>query len=33
MNRPLRYPLTVFYDASCPLCTREMAVLLRAGLR
>jgi predicted DCC family thiol-disulfide oxidoreductase YuxK len=28
MNRPVRYPLTVFYDASCPLCAREMAVLL-----
>lgn len=27
MSRPLRYPLTVFYDASCPLCVREMAAL------
>jgi predicted DCC family thiol-disulfide oxidoreductase YuxK len=27
MNRPLRYPLTVFYDASCPLCVREMEAL------
>ena len=27
MNRPLRYPLTVFYDASCPLCAREMGAL------
>ena len=24
MTRPLRYPLTVFYDASCPLCVSEM---------
>lgn len=24
MKRPLRYPLTVFYDASCPLCASEM---------
>lgn len=27
MNRPLRYPLTVFYDASCPLCATEMHAL------
>jgi predicted DCC family thiol-disulfide oxidoreductase YuxK len=27
MNCPLRYPLTVFYDASCPLCVREMDAL------
>lgn len=27
MNRPVRYPLTVFYDASCPLCVREMEAL------
>jgi len=27
MNRSLRYPLTVFYDASCPLCVREMEAL------
>lgn len=25
--RPLRYPLTVFYDASCPLCASEMHAL------
>ena len=24
MTRPLRYPLTVFYDGSCLLCVREM---------
>ena len=24
MNRPLRYPLTVFYDASCAMCAAEM---------
>ncbi len=24
---PLRYPLTVFYDASCPLCASEMHAL------
>jgi len=27
MNPPLRYPLTVFYDASCPLCATEMQAL------
>lgn len=27
MTRPLRYPLTVFYDASCPLCATEMHAL------
>jgi predicted DCC family thiol-disulfide oxidoreductase YuxK len=27
MSRPLRYPLTVFYDASCPLCASEMHAL------
>jgi predicted DCC family thiol-disulfide oxidoreductase YuxK len=27
MSRPLRYPLTVFYDASCPLCASEMQAL------
>ena len=27
MNRPLRYPLTIFYDASCPLCATEMHAL------
>lgn len=27
MSRLLRYPLTVFYDASCPLCVREMEAL------
>jgi predicted DCC family thiol-disulfide oxidoreductase YuxK len=29
MKRPLRYPLTVFYDASCPLCATEMHALRR----
>jgi predicted DCC family thiol-disulfide oxidoreductase YuxK len=24
---PVRYPLTVFYDASCPLCATEMHAL------
>ena len=27
MRRPLRYPLSVFYDASCPLCANEMHAL------
>lgn len=27
MHRALRYPLTVFYDASCPLCASEMHAL------
>jgi len=27
MNRPMRYPLTVFYDASCPMCASEMHAL------
>jgi predicted DCC family thiol-disulfide oxidoreductase YuxK len=27
MKRAVRYPLTVFYDASCPLCVREMEAL------
>lgn len=27
MSRPLRYPLTVFYDASCPLCAVEKHTL------
>jgi len=27
MNRPPRYPLTVFYDASCPMCASEMHAL------
>lgn len=26
-TRALRYPLTVFYDASCPLCASEMHAL------
>ena len=26
-RRPLRYPLTVFYDASCPMCAAEMHAL------
>lgn len=25
--RPVRYPLTVFYDASCPMCAGEMQAL------
>ncbi|MBS0170612.1 MAG: DUF393 domain-containing protein [Nitrospira sp.] len=24
-----RYPLTVFYDGACPLCSREIAVMKR----
>ncbi|MGQ0547506.1 MAG: thiol-disulfide oxidoreductase DCC family protein [Betaproteobacteria bacterium] len=24
---PIRYPLTIFYDASCPLCASEMHAL------
>lgn len=27
MKRPIRYPLTVFYDASCPMCATEMQAL------
>jgi predicted DCC family thiol-disulfide oxidoreductase YuxK len=27
MDRPVRYPLTVFYDASCPMCAGEMQAL------
>jgi predicted DCC family thiol-disulfide oxidoreductase YuxK len=27
VSRPVRYPLTVFYDASCPLCAHEMHAL------
>lgn len=27
MKRPIRYPLTVFYDASCPMCASEMDFL------
>ena len=27
---PVRYPLTVFYDASCPLCATEMQALREA---
>jgi predicted DCC family thiol-disulfide oxidoreductase YuxK len=26
-DRPIRYPLTVFYDASCPMCASEMHAL------
>ena len=25
--KPVQYPLTVFYDASCPLCSSEMCAL------
>jgi len=25
--RPIRYPLTIFYDASCPMCAHEMHAL------
>ena len=25
--RPVRYPLTIFYDASCPMCAGEMEAL------
>lgn len=27
MNASVRYPLTVFYDASCPMCASEMHAL------
>src|SRR5689334_24910211 len=27
MNRLILYPLTVFYDASCPMCASEMHAL------
>jgi predicted DCC family thiol-disulfide oxidoreductase YuxK len=27
MKRPVSYPLTIFYDASCPLCAAEMHAL------
>jgi predicted DCC family thiol-disulfide oxidoreductase YuxK len=27
MNKPIRYPLTVFYDASCLICASEMHAL------
>ena len=27
MTCPVRYPLTVFYDASCPMCASEMHAL------
>jgi len=27
VNRPIAYPLTVYYDASCPLCATEMHAL------
>ena len=27
MNDAPRYPLTVFYDASCPMCASEMHAL------
>lgn len=27
MSCPVRYPLTVFYDASCPMCASEMHAL------
>lgn len=26
-TRPVRYPLTIFYDASCPMCAGEMHAL------
>lgn len=26
-HRPVQYPLTVFYDASCPMCASEMHAL------
>ena len=28
-DRPVRYPLTIFYDASCPMCASEMHALKR----
>jgi predicted DCC family thiol-disulfide oxidoreductase YuxK len=27
MAAPVRYPLTIFYDGSCPMCTSEMQAL------
>jgi predicted DCC family thiol-disulfide oxidoreductase YuxK len=27
MKRPILYPLTIFYDASCPMCASEMHAL------
>lgn len=27
MNNAVQYPLTIFFDGSCPLCTREIALL------
>lgn len=27
MRRPLLYPMTIFYDASCPMCASEMHAL------
>jgi predicted DCC family thiol-disulfide oxidoreductase YuxK len=27
VDRPVHYPLTVFYDASCPMCATEMNAL------
>ncbi len=27
MNAPVQFPLTVFYDASCPMCASEMQTL------
>jgi predicted DCC family thiol-disulfide oxidoreductase YuxK len=27
VNRPLLYPFTIFYDASCPMCASEMHAL------
>jgi predicted DCC family thiol-disulfide oxidoreductase YuxK len=32
MSEPVRYPLTIFYDNSCPMCASEMhALKARAG--
>jgi predicted DCC family thiol-disulfide oxidoreductase YuxK len=27
MTRPVQFPLTIFYDASCPMCAGEMQAL------
>ena len=29
MNNAVQYPLTIYFDGSCPLCTREVQLLAR----